>query len=118
MERHPPVPDGEDFQGVLQIHPEIVKNHIPEAGAHGQADDQIKKQIFDFGLGKTEILFPDLMEHEKIGDQKAKNIHEAVPAYPEGAVFEQEGIDENMHRVPCPEFLGGNNFILPRIGWN
>jgi hypothetical protein len=97
MKGHASMPYGYNLEGISEISLEIVKENISQSGSHHETKNEIKIEILHFRPRKVEILLFYLITDEQIGSEKSQNIHHPVPTYPNGAHFENNRIDIDVH---------------------
>jgi hypothetical protein len=75
------MPDGQDFQGTLEIFLEVIEKDIPQPGPKDQTEDQIKIKVQQLVRGKERgFLSSQLGLYQEIGEKKAEEVHQSVPA--------------------------------------
>ncbi len=97
VERHPALPDGEDFERVRRVVPGLVEKHVAEPSPQDHAENAVEKQIVDELHRRAPpgiALRPHPAEKEKGGE--ADEVHKPVPTHGEGADLEGDGVDRGM----------------------
>ena len=93
-----------DFERVLNIIGKIVKQHIAQAGANDQTQDQGGCDVLDLIGGKFESVFMfEAIENQKKRDGKRHDIHQTVVLEFEPADFKNNGA--NVLRQMLPPYL-------------
>jgi hypothetical protein len=96
MERHPPMPDGDDLQGMVQIITivgKLVKEQVAQAGADNEAEGQIEDEVLKSTALKPQPPGSLLPAREEVSGEESEDVHEPVPAELKGADLYDVGVD-------------------------
>ena len=109
VKRHAAVPDLENLGRLIEVHGQIVKQHIPEASARHHAEHDPRQQIIDLlpiparrnprGTGRAPTRQPP-------SGQKGEQIHKPVPVDLHGAKAQGDRADVRIgqhDQVRSPE---------------
>ena len=98
MKRHAAMPDGEDLGRVCRIEGKLVEDDMTQAPAEHDAKSDIDEEIVDRGGLGPRPLAPqrrrlDERQREPPAKDKACDVGERVPAYDEGAEFDENRVN-------------------------
>ena len=82
---HAPVPDAQNFQRVVKVYGQIVKQHITQTAAQNNAHHDAGEQVVHIGGGPAGPGLCGAAAAQNPAQGKARQIHEAVPVYGKGA---------------------------------
>ncbi len=97
VERHPPLPGGEDLQGVAEVVARIVEQDVAQAAAEDHRQDQDQVEVFEMLFQLRVVAAADLSADEEVAGGEADDVHQAVPADLQRAEGEEnrvESVDE------------------------
>ena len=93
VKRHSPLPGGHDFQRMLEIIAEIIKENIAQTTAENQGDNKNKIEVFKMIRQFPAAKFFNLKADQKKGRHKAQYVHQTVPADLERTHSEKDRIN-------------------------
>ena len=95
---HAALPDFKNRERVLRVVGGLIKEAVPETSAQDHAEDSVKKEIFHVVRSNAAPgVFRAQATEEPEGD-KARQVHESVPANGHGAELQRHGIELGVNQ--------------------